>query len=149
MTVDDYLESVPEEKLPYIDRLRAAIKERLPPGFSEEISYGMLGYVVPHSLYPAGYHCKPAEPLPFMSIASQKGAIHFYHMGIYNDPALLSWFTAEYAKTAKHKIDMGKSCVRFKYFDEIPFELIGELASKITVRQWIDTYEREIRRGKK
>lgn len=149
MTIQDYLDSVPAEKLPYIDRLRAAIKERLPPGFSEEISYGMIGYVVPHSLYPAGYHCKPSEPLPFMSIASQKGAIHFYHMGLYNDPALLSWFTSEYAKTAKHKIDMGKSCVRFKHYDEIPFDLIGELASKITARQWIDTYEREIKRGRR
>lgn len=149
MTIQDYLEAVPEEKLPYIERLRAAIKKKLPEGFSEEISYGMIGYVVPRSLYPAGYHCKPSEPLPFMSIASQKGAIHFYHMGLYNDPALLSWFASEYAKVAKHKIDMGKSCVRFKYYDEIPFDLIGELASKIRVDEWIATYERELKNRKR
>lgn len=146
MTVQDYVDKVPDDRKPYFERLRSAIKARLPEGFSEEISYGMVGYVVPHSLYPAGYHCKPSEPLPFMSIASQKGAIHFYHMGIYNAPALLSWFTAEYAKAAKHKIDMGKSCVRFKYYDEIPFDLIGELASKITVGEWIGRYERELSR---
>ena len=110
------------------------------------MSYGMLGYVVPHRIYPAGYHCKPAEPLPFASIASQKNSINFYHMGIYSNPELLDWFVAEYPKHSKQKLDMGKSCIRFKKLEEIPYELIGELMTKMSVQQWIDMYESQLKK---
>lgn len=109
------------------------------------MSYGMLGYVVPHSLYPDGYHCDPKLPLPFMNIASQKNFIAVYHMGVYADPKLLKWFTTEYAKHSKLKLDMGKSCIRFKKVDEIPFKLFAELASKMTPRDWIALYEKNLK----
>src|SRR5690606_14230421 len=104
--------------------------------------YDMIGWVIPHSIYPAGYHCDPKLPLPFLSIASQKNFVAVYHMGVYSDEKILNWFTEEYAKTIKTKLDMGKSCIRFKKMDQIPFDLIGELASKITVNEWIQTYEK-------
>jgi hypothetical protein len=101
----------------------------------------MIGYVVPHSLYPDGYHCDPKLPLPFMSIASQKNFIALYHMGIYSDPELLEWFKAEYPKYVKTKLDMGKSCIRFKKPETIPYELIAQLSTKMTPQNWIDRYE--------
>jgi hypothetical protein len=113
-------------------------------GFEAGISYGGLGYVVPHSLYPAGYHCKPSEPLPFAGLASQKHSINFYHMGIYSDPKLLNWFVTEYSKNSNQKLDMGKSCVRFKKFDQIPFNLIADLMKKISVAKWIEIYENNL-----
>ena len=140
-TPQEYLNSLPEERKIAIEKLRKVIKLNLPEGFQEEISYGMLGYVVPHSIYPKGYHCKPNLPLPFMSIASQKNFIALYHMGIYANPELLNWFVAEYSKLVQSKIDMGKSCIRFKKIEDIPYELIGELASKMTVSDWISIYE--------
>jgi hypothetical protein len=106
----------------------------------------MLGYVVPHHLYPAGYHCKPSEPLPFVSIASQKNSINFYHMGIYADATLLNWFVAEYPKHSKQKLDMGKSCIRFKKPEYIPYELLGQLMQKMTAAQWIALYERNLKK---
>ena len=140
-TVEAYLNSLPEErKLPMMN-LRNIILKSIPKGFKEEMSYGMIGYVVPHSLYPKGYHCSPELPLPFLSIASQKNFIAIYHMGIYAKPELLNWFTNEYAQRVKGKLDMGKSCMRFKKSENIPFDLIGELASKMTTKDWIDTYE--------
>lgn len=137
----EYVDSLPEDRKMAIEKLRKIIILNLPEGFQEEMSYGMLGYVVPHSIYPKGYHCKPNLPLPFMNIASQKNFIALYHMGIYADNELLNWFVAEYSKQVKSKIDMGKSCIRFKKMDEIPFELIGDLASKMTVSEWISIYE--------
>ena len=122
--------------------MRKAIRSNLPKGYSEVMSYGMLGYVVPHSLYPDGYHCDPAQPLPFMCLASQKHFIAVYHMGVYADKKLLKWFLGEYPKHSTAKLDMGKSCLRFKKLDQIPFELIGELASKMSPREWITIYER-------
>ena len=122
--------------------LRKVIIQNLPKGFEETISYGMLGYVVPHSIYPAGYHCDTKLPLPFLSIASQKNFIAVYHMGIYADQKLLNWFVEEYPKHSKTKLDMGKSCIRFKKMDQVPVELIGELASKMSVEDWIGIYER-------
>lgn len=127
-------------------KLRNVIKKNIPKGFAEVMDYGMMGYVVPHSLYPAGYHCDPKQPLPFMGIASQKNFIAVYHMGVYADPKLLKWFTAEYKKRVPSKLDMGKSCIRFKKMDQILYDLIGELASKMTVKDWIKQYERVIRR---
>ena len=140
-TIDAYLAELPEERQDAIGKLRTAIKKNLPKGFKEVMSYGMIGYVVPHSLYPAGYHCTPELPLPFLNIASQKNFIAVYHMGIYADPALLKWFTDEYTKAATVKLDMGKSCIRFKNPEQIPFKLFGELMSKMTVKDWIEKYE--------
>lgn len=139
--VESYIAELPEDRKEVFEQLRQTILENLPSGFAEMISYGMVGYVVPHSIYPDGYHCNPKLPLPFLSIASQKNAISLYHMGIYADPSLLEWFTAEYPKHSKRKLDMGKSCIRFKKLDEIPFDLIGELVRKMSVEQWIKLYE--------
>ncbi|HNP47810.1 MAG TPA: DUF1801 domain-containing protein [Bacteroidia bacterium] len=140
-TVHEILISLPEDRAEPFNKLHDVIVKNLPKGFEPAISYGGLGYVVPHSLYPAGYHCKPSEPLPFAGIASQKGSINFYHMGIYADEKLLKWFVSEYPKHSKQKLDMGKSCVRFKKMDDIPYKLIGELMKKISVQQWIEKYE--------
>lgn len=140
-TVEAYLASLPDDRKDAMEQLRAVITQHLPAGFQEEMSYGMIGYVVPHSLYPKGYHCNPKLPLPMINLASQKNFIALYHMGMYADSSILDWFTAEYAKTAKGKLDMGKSCVRFKKMADIPFELIGKLATKISTEQWISCYE--------
>ncbi len=140
-TVEEYLSELSEDRKTPMLKLREAIKNNLPQGFEEVISYGMLGYVVPHSIYPAGYHCTPKLPLPFINLASQKNTISLYHMGIYGDKNLLDWFVAEYSKHAKSKIDMGKGCFRFKKMDDIPYDLIGELATKISVQDWITFYE--------
>jgi hypothetical protein len=124
------------------------IKKNLPKGFKEVMSYGMLGFVVPHSMYPDGYHCTPELPLPFLNLASQKNFIAIYHMGIYADPKLLGWFTKEFPKHSKSKLDMGKSCIRFKKPDDIPVKLIGELASKMTPEDWINLYEKNYKKKK-
>jgi len=145
-TVEEYLKEIPADRQEAMTKLRNAIKKNLPKGFKEVMGYGMMGYAVPHSLYPAGYHCNPKDPLPFAGMASQKNSINFYHMGIYADPKLLKWFTDEYAKTGLGKLDMGKSCMRFKKPENIPFDLIGELCSKITVEKWIEVYEENLKR---
>jgi uncharacterized protein YdhG (YjbR/CyaY superfamily) len=141
-TVDQYINEAPEERRAALQKLRTIILENLPEGYQECISYGMIGYVVPHSLYPKGYHCSPELPLPFISFASQKNSINLYHMGIYANPALYEWFMAEYPKYSKQKLDIGKSCMRFKKPENIPFELIGELVEKISVADWITLYEK-------
>jgi hypothetical protein len=140
-TPDEYINSLPEDRKIYMEKLRNVILKNLPKGFQEEMGYGMMGYSVPHSIYPKGYHCKPTDPLPFMGMASQKNSINFYHMGIYANKELYDWFVAEYPKYSTRKLDMGKSCIRFKKFEEIPFDLIGELVTKISVEDWIATYE--------
>lgn len=145
-TAEEYLASLPEDRKAAMAELRKEILKNLPKGFQETMSYGMIGYVVPHSLYPAGYHCDPKLPLPFLSIASQKNFIAVYHMGIYADEKLLKWFTEEYAKESKAKLDMGKSCIRFKKPEQIPVKLIGELAKKMTPQDWINTYEKAFRK---
>lgn len=145
-TVDEYLESLPEDREKAVKELRSVILKNLPKGFKEEMSYGMIGFVVPHSKYPDGYHCSPELPLPFMNIASQKNFVAIYHMGMYADPKLLNWFTSEYPKHTKQKLDMGKSCVRFKKPELIPFKLIGELASKMTTDDWIKLYEKNYKK---
>lgn len=146
VTVDDYIKELPEDRKAAITKLRSVIKKHLPKGFKEGMGYGMMGYFVPHSIYPAGYHCNPKDPLPFMGMASQKNFISFYHMGIYGDPKLLKWFTDEYSKAGVGKLDMGKSCVRFKKMENIPFDLIGKLVSKISVDDWIACYEKNLQR---
>jgi len=141
-TPKEYVESLPEDRKAAISELQKVIKKNLPKGFEEVMSYGMIGYVIPHSIYPDGYHCDPKLPLPFMNIASQKNFIAVYNMGLYADKDLLNWFLAEFPKHSKAKLDMGKSCLRFKKVDQIPYALIGELASKMNVQDWIEMYEK-------
>jgi len=144
-TIDAYINQLPEERKTVLTQLRKVIKKNLPEGFVEQINYKMPGYVVPHSVYPKGYHCDTSLPLPFINIASQKNFVAVYHMGMYAHPALLEWFTAEYPKHCKRKLDMGKSCVRFKNMDDIPYELIGQLVQKMTAQQWIEIYEKNLK----
>ncbi|NNJ82753.1 MAG: DUF1801 domain-containing protein [Flavobacteriaceae bacterium] len=145
-TVDEYIDMIPEDRKGPISKLRQVILDNLPEGFEEGISYKMIGYYVPHSVYPPGYHCDTSLPLPFMSVASQKNFIGFYHMGMYSNKELYDWFVEEYTKRCKYKLDMGKSCVRLKRIDDIPYDLIGELASKVTPQEWITWYEESIKR---
>ena len=140
-SVQEYLENIPEERKEPIEKLRKIISENLPIGFEEQLSYGMIGYVVPKNIYPKGYHCNPELPLPFLSIASQKNSINLYHMGIYADEKLLNWFQEEFPKYSKKKLDMGKSCMRFKKPEDIPYGLIGKLSRKMTPQDWIEKYE--------
>jgi uncharacterized protein YdhG (YjbR/CyaY superfamily) len=148
-TVDAYLAELPEDRKKPIEKLRKVIKKNLPKGFKESMGYGMMGWNVPHSIYPAGYHCNPKDPLPFMGLASQKNSINLYHMGIYADPKLLKWFQEAHAKASTKKLDMGKSCIRYKKAEDIPYDLIGELASKITVDEWINMYESAFKNHRK
>jgi hypothetical protein len=130
-----------------MQRLRESIITNLPEGFEEVMQYGMISYVVPHKLFSSGYHCNPKEPLPFLSIASQKSHIALYHMGLYANHSLLDWFVAAYAKAGAGKLDMGKSCIRFKKLNQIPFDLLGNLANKMSVEAWIATYEQQIKKN--
>lgn len=147
--LEEYLTSIPVERKEAVEKLIKILADKLPAGFELQLSYGHLGFVVPFSLYPNGYHCDPKSPLPFINIASQKNFIALYHMGIYMDNKLLNWFVDEYPKYSKRKLDMGKSCIRFKKVEDIPFELIGELAQKITPQQWIENYEKVLLNRKK
>ena len=145
-TPEAYIEQLSEDRKEAIEKLRQVVLDNIPEGFEETISYGMIGYVVPHSIYPGGYHVAPKLPLPFMNIASQKSHIAVYHSGVYANEDLNKWFQEEYAKRVKTKLNMGKSCIRFKKPTHIPYDLIGELAGKLTVQQWIDMYESQIKR---
>ncbi|MEP7144460.1 MAG: DUF1801 domain-containing protein [Ferruginibacter sp.] len=146
ISVEQYLKELPPDRQEAISKLRKEILKNLPKGFKEQMSYGMVGYVVPHKLYPAGYHCDPQLPLGFMNIASQKNFIAVYHMGVYADKNLLDWFVKEFAKNTTARLDMGKSCIRFKKMETIPYKLIGELAGKMTVAAWINKYEENFKR---
>ena len=143
---EDYISQVPDERQETLKKLRKVINDNLPKGFEEGMQYKMIGYYVPHSIYPNGYHCDPKTPLPFMSFASQKNSVNLYHMGIYAKKELLDWFVSEYPKHCKRKLEMGKSCIRFKKMDEIPFELIGELTKKMSSEEWIDVYESALKK---
>lgn len=145
-SAEQYIKELPPDRQEPMTQLRNVILKNLPKGFKETMSYGMLGYVVPHELYAPGYHCDPKLPLPFLAIASQKNFIAFYHMGIYAMPGLLQWFTAEYPKHSSARLDMGKSCVRFKKPEHIPYKLLGELIKKVPVKAWINVYEENIKR---
>jgi len=146
---EEYIAQIPEDRKPVVNQMREVILANLPAGFEETMSYGMIGYVVPHSIYPDGYHCTPELPLPFMNIASQKNFVALYHSGIYANDDLLKWFLAEYPKHCRRKLDMGKSCIRFKYMDDIPYQLIGELTQKLSVQEWINIYESAIKTSAK
>jgi Domain of unknown function (DU1801) len=143
---EQYIKELPADRKEPVIKLRETVLKNLPKGFKEVMCYGMLGYVVPHELYPEGYHCNPAQPLPFANIASQKNFIALYHMGIYGNPALLKWFTGEYPKHSAAKLDMGKGCIRFKKPEDIPYKLIGELMKKVTVKDWINLYVMNVKR---
>ena len=145
-TPAEFIKALPEERRSVIRKIRTTLRQSLPRGFKETMSYGMLAYVVPLSRYPTGYHCKPETPLPFVSLASQKNYIALYHMGLYADKKMLSWFQAEYAKRVESRLDMGKSCIRFKKPDQIPYDLIAELAAKITPQEWTARYESAVKR---
>jgi hypothetical protein len=145
-SVKEYLEYLPQERIEYFKKLRKTIITNLPKGFVEMINYGMIGYVVPHDIYPGGYHCDSKLPLPFANIASQKNFIGLYHMGIYANPKLLEWFVKEYPKHSDTKLDMGKSCIRFKKIDKIPYNLIGKLMNKMSVNDWIKLYEKKVKK---
>ncbi len=145
-TVEEYIEALSGDRKLIISKIRGILKENMPVDFHEEMSYGMIGYVVPHGIYPAGYHCSPKLPLPFISIASQKNFIALYHMAVAYDDDLLTWFKESYQTHCKTKLDMGVGCIRFKKMDDIPYDLIGELASKMTVAAWIELYERKVKK---
>ncbi len=138
---EEYTSQINEQQRPAILKLREVINKSIPEGFKESTGYGMMGWCVPHSIFPAGYHCKPTDPLPFAGIAAQKNFIAVYHMGIYAIPELLNWFTAEHAKRSPKRLDMGKSCIRYKKPEDIPYDLIGELFSKLTVKDWVKVYQ--------
>lgn len=144
-TVEEYLSKLPEDRIVAVTQLRNTVKENLPEGFEECINYKMIGFVVPHSIYPDGYHCDTKLPLPFINIASQKNFVALYHSGLYADPKLLDWFVAEYPKYVKTKLDMGKSCIRFKKIDTIPYNLIAELCQKMNTQDWITLYEKNVK----
>src|SRR6476660_1769309 len=146
LTPEQYIKELPANRKEPVSKLRETVLKNLPKGFKELMGYGMLGYVVPHELFPAGYHCDPKQALPFMGIASQKHFVAFYHMGIYASPELLKWFTTEYTKLSPSKLDMGKSCIRFKKTENIPYKLLGELVKKVTVKDWINLYEKNLQR---
>lgn len=145
-TPDEYIAELPADRRSALAALRKVINENLPKGFKETMGYGHMGWVVPHETYPAGYHCDPKQPLPFMGIASQKNHIAVYAMCLYGNVDQLEWFRAEWPKHSKKKLNMGKSCIRFTKLEDIPLDLIGELASKITPEQWIDIYEKTMKR---
>lgn len=146
LSPQDYIDSLPDERKEPMHELRETISKNLPRGFTETINYGMIGYVVPHAIFPAGYHCDPKQPLPFINIASQKNFIALYHMGLYANQELLDWFVGEYPKHCKTKLDMGKSCIRFKKPEHIPYALLGELAAKMSVEDWIGLDEGNMRK---
>jgi len=142
---EEYIDQLPHERQAVISKLRTILLNNLPKGFEEQMSYGMLGYVVPHTSYPEGYHCDPKLPLPFINLASQKNFVALYHSGIYADKKLHDWFVKEYPKHCKYKLDMGKSCVRFKKMNDVPYELITELCGKMTPEAWIALYEKNVK----
>ena len=143
---EQYIAELPYDRREAVQKLRKILLKNIPKGFEETMGYGNLGFVVPHSIYPNGYHCDPKQPLPFIGIASQKNFISLHHLGLYFDENLVNWFSSEYATHSKNKLDMGKGCVRFKKINDIPLDLIGELASKISVESYIETYEKSLKR---
>ena len=143
--IEEYFANIPEERRDPMNKLRAIINKNIPKEFTEMLNYGMPGWVVPFSVYPDGYHCNPKLPVPFINIASQKHFIGFYHMGIYANPELYKWFVNEYPKHCSRKLDMGKSCIRLKNIEEIPYKLLAELCTKMTANDWIELYEEKLK----
>ena len=146
LTPSEYMTQLPEDRKDVVQKLRETILDHIDSKFQECMNYGMLGYVVPFTIYPDGYHCNPKLPLPFMNLASQKNFIAVYHMGMYAKKEIYDWFVTEYPKHTTAKLDMGKSCIRFKKMDAIPYALIGQLAAKLSVEEWIAIYESQIKK---
>lgn len=144
-SVTEYLAALPPERQAAIKAVRAVIRQNLPPGYAEQMQYGMIGYVVPHKLYPAGYHCKPEEPLPFAHLASQKNYMSLYLMTVYFSASMLAWVKEQFALHGK-KLDMGKSCIRFKKLDDLPLEVIGAAIARVPVDEYISSYEAILKR---
>ena len=146
MTIESYINSLPKDRKESVHKIIEFVEENIPVGYAKIMNYSMPSFVIPHLIYPAGYHVTPVLPLPFIGVASQKNHIGFYHMGLYADSKLLDWFNSEYPKYSKSKLDMGKSCIRFKKMDDIPYELVAELSTKMTTQAWISIYENNIKR---
>ena len=146
LTIESYINSLPIDRKESVNKIIKVVEENIPVGYTKVMNYSMPSFVIPHSIYPAGYHVKPDLPLPFIGVASQKNHIGFYHMGIYADSKLLDWFISEYPKCCKSKLDMGKSCIRFKKMDNISYELLAELSKKMTIQDWISIYEKNVKR---
>ena len=147
ITPKEYIDALPEDRKAIVSAICKAIKSNLPKGFEEIINYGMIGYVIPHTLYPKGYHCDPKLPLGFISVASQKNYVAIHHMGLYGSTPLLEWFQQEWKKHTPKKLDMGKACIRFKKAEDVPIKLIEELATKLTPQKWIEVYEKALIRS--
>ena len=145
-TTKEYIDQLPEERKVPVTTIKKILEEHLLKGFQEGMLYKMPAFYVPHSKYPDGYHCNPKDPLPFVNVASQKNFVALYHMGLYAKKELHDWFVAEYPKHCKYKLDMGKSCIRFKKMEDIPYDLITELAGKMTANEWIEIYESAIKK---
>ena len=142
-TVEDYLASLPPDRREAIQAVREVILKNLDDDYSEGIQYGMIGYFVPHSIYPPGYHCDPKQPLPFAGLASQKNHMAIYLMCVYGNATLDNWLRDEWAKTGK-KLDMGKSCIRFKKLADLPLELIGRAIARVPAKKFIADFESQI-----
>ena len=145
-TTQEYIAQLPEDRMEPVSKILSILKDHLPSSFEEGMLYKMPAFFVPHSVYPDGYHCNPKDPLPFINVASQKNFVALYHMGLYAKKELHDWFVAEYPKHCKYKLDMGKSCIRFKKMEDIPYELIKELCGKMTQEEWIGIYESAIKK---
>ena len=139
-TVDEYVKGLPEDRRKAISAVRKVILDNLPEGYQECMSYGMIGYVVPHSIYPKGYQCNPKLPLPFVNLGSQKNHLALYLMCIYGDPETDQWFRNAWAKTGR-KLDGGKGCIRFKRLEDVPLEVVGQLVARIPVGDYIARIE--------
>jgi len=144
-SIEEYIDTIPEDRIEPFLKLKKTIEEHIPEGFEEALQYNMPAYNVPLSTYPEGYHCDASQPLPFISIANQKNFIALYHFGMYADKELYDWFVAEYPNHAKYKLDMGKSCIRFKKMTDIPYDLVGELVQKMSLEKWVSTYEKNLK----
>lgn len=145
-TVEQYLASLPADRRAGVEAVRNVILKNLDKDYQEGMQYGMIGYCVPHSVFPAGYHCDPRQPLPFAGLASQKGHLSLYLMCLYNDlagkdgPAIIKWFKDAWAKSGKKKLDMGKACIRFKSVDDVPLDVIGEVIRRVPAKVYIEHY---------
>lgn len=153
-TVAEYLDSLPEERRILVGAVRDTMLANIDPLYEEKMQYGAIGWVVPHSVYPPGYHCKPIDPVPFAGIASQKNAVSIYLMGLYiggdgaGETEEVTWFRDAWAASGKKKPDMGKSCIRFKKLDDIALDVIGEAVRRMPVQRYLEAYLKSIPKKK-
>lgn len=144
-TIKEYIAAIPDDRRVAFENLHQTIHQAIDPRFNEQINYGMIGWVVSKDIYPAGYHVDPKLPVPFLNLANQQNYIALYHLGLYADPDLLAWFTGEYKKTGL-KLDMGKSCIRFKKIEQIPHDLIAELVSRTSLDAYLTLYRSALKK---